>query len=61
MRGKVRCRMHGGSAGSGAPKGSRNGRYQHGMRTQEAMLENRRVRELTSEWREVSKRLSLKE
>ena len=29
-RGKIRCRMHGGAAGSGAPKGNRNGKYRHG-------------------------------
>ncbi|WP_342111617.1 hypothetical protein [Methylobacterium sp. SI9] len=59
MSGKVRCRMHGGGKGSGAPKGSQNGRYRHGMRTQTAMAEMRRVREIVAEWREVSKILPL--
>ena len=59
MQGKMRCRIHGGAVGSGAPKGSRNGRYRHGMRTQEALAEMRRVREIVAEWREVSKLLSL--
>ena len=27
VAGKTRCRMHGGAAGSGAPKGKRNGKY----------------------------------
>lgn len=54
---KVRCRMHGGAKGSGAPKGSRNGRYRHGLRTQEAQAEMRRVREIMAEWREMSKLL----
>jgi hypothetical protein len=30
VAGKTRCRMHGGAAGSGAPKGKRNGKYRHG-------------------------------
>ncbi|KZB99370.1 hypothetical protein AU375_04446 [Methylobacterium radiotolerans] len=51
--------MHGGAAGSGAPRGRQNGRYQHGLRTQEAMAEMRRVREIVAEWREVSKILPL--
>ncbi len=51
--------MHGGGKGSGAPKGSQNGRYRHGMRTQTAMAEMRRVREIVAEWREVSKILPL--
>jgi hypothetical protein len=31
VTGKSRCRMHGGAEGSGAPPGSRNGAYRHGM------------------------------
>jgi hypothetical protein len=31
VRGKRRCRMHGGAQGSGAPKGERNGHYRHGL------------------------------
>ncbi len=30
VKGKGRCRMHGGAKGSGAPKGKKNGRYEHG-------------------------------
>ena len=41
VRGKARCRMHGGAAGSGAPEGPRNGAWRHGTRTAEA-LEMRR-------------------
>jgi hypothetical protein len=45
VQGKKRCRMHGGAAGSGAPRGNknaeRNGRY-----TRDAIAERRRVREL---------------
>jgi hypothetical protein len=29
----MRCRMHGGTHGSGAPKGERNGNYRHGFYT----------------------------
>jgi hypothetical protein len=30
VRGKKRCRMHGGAKGSGAPVGERNGNNRHG-------------------------------
>jgi hypothetical protein len=30
VTGKARCRMHGGAAGSGAPKGKANGNWKHG-------------------------------
>jgi hypothetical protein len=36
--------MHGGAAGSGAPKGKRNGMYRHGMKTGEAVAERAKVR-----------------
>ena len=37
MKGKARCRMHGGASGSGAPKGERNGMWRHGGFTSEAI------------------------
>jgi hypothetical protein len=39
VAGKTRCRMHGGAAGSGAPKGKRNGKYRHGGFTTEGIDE----------------------
>jgi glucans biosynthesis protein len=41
VKGKRRCRMHGGALGSGAPRGSRNGNYRHGKYTTEALAERR--------------------
>lgn len=49
VRGKRRCRMHGGSSGSGAPKGERNGRYRHGRFTCEALEERRKTRALMAQ------------
>ena len=46
VAGKTRCRMHGGAAGSGAPKGKRNGKYRHGGFTTEAIDERRRLASL---------------
>jgi hypothetical protein len=46
VKGKRRCRMHGGAPGSGAPRGERNGNYRHGFYTAEAMAERRAVRVL---------------
>lgn len=36
VRGKKRCRMHGGAAGSGAPKGNKNA-WKHGNRSKTAI------------------------
>ena len=33
--------MHGGAAGSGAPEGERNGRWQQGLRSREALVMRR--------------------
>jgi hypothetical protein len=35
VRERGRCRMHGGAKGSGGPRGSRNGRFRHGLYTRE--------------------------
>jgi hypothetical protein len=49
VKGKRRCRMHGGAYGSGAPRGKRNGNYRHGFYTAEAIAERRAVRALIRE------------
>ena len=36
VRGRGRCRMHGGAKGSGGPRGKRNGNFRHGLCTREA-------------------------
>jgi len=41
VAGKRRCRMHGGAAGSGAPKGNRNG-LKHGLSTREMIGQRKR-------------------
>ena len=45
VRGKKRCRMHGGALGSGAPKGNRNA-VKHGLYTRAAIEERKRVKDL---------------
>ena len=42
VRGKKRCRMHGGAPGSGAPTGNRNAR-KHGLFTGEAIAERKQI------------------
>lgn len=37
VRGKKRCRMHGGASGSGAPAGELNGAWRDGNRSNEAI------------------------
>jgi hypothetical protein len=50
VRGRRVCRMHGGRAG--APRGARNGNYQHGGRTIEAQAAGRQAaREFREEMR----------
>src|SRR5262245_3791551 len=39
VRGKARCRMHGGAKGSGGPRGERNGNYRRGHYTKEKLEE----------------------
>ena len=45
VSGKKRCRMHGGAAGSGAPKGNTNA-LKHGGYTRTAIAERRQFSEL---------------
>jgi glucans biosynthesis protein len=44
VRGRKRCRMHGGAHGSGAPSGKSNGNYRDGLHTAKAIAERRVVR-----------------
>jgi hypothetical protein len=41
VAGKRRCRMHGGAAGTGAPRGNQNA-FKHGLSTRE-MIEQRKA------------------
>jgi hypothetical protein len=50
--GKKRCRMHGGSPGSGAPLGNRNA-LKHGHYTREKRAERRRISELLQQSRKL--------
>jgi hypothetical protein len=44
VRGKARCRMHGGAKGSGGPRGNRNGNFKHGLYTRESQSIRRVMR-----------------
>ncbi|WP_298883682.1 HGGxSTG domain-containing protein [uncultured Bradyrhizobium sp.] len=48
LRGKMRCRMHGGAWGSGAPDGNSNA-VKHGFFTSEAIEERKFVRTILAE------------
>ncbi len=52
--GKTRCRMHGGAAGSGAPKGNQNA-LKHGACTR-AFREQTKA--MNAEWREIKRILA---
>ena len=50
VRGKLRCRMHGGKA-TGAPHGNRNA-WKHGVYSRDALEERRQLRALIRELRQ---------
>ena len=52
VRGKRRCRMHGGAPGSGAPRGNQNAR-RHGLFTQDAIAERKQIQGLLGEARKL--------
>lgn len=51
MKGKRRCRMHGGKAG--APEGERNGAWLHGFYSERALQERLFVVRLLREFRKT--------
>lgn len=56
LRGKTRCRMHGGAAGSGAPFGNKNA-VKHGFFTRDAIEERKFVRTVLTEAENVLRQL----
>jgi uncharacterized protein YjcR len=52
VHGKKRCRMHGGAAGSGAPRGNQNA-TKHGSFTRQAIEERRQIKALIGEARKL--------
>ena len=54
MRGKRRCRMHGGTPGSGAPRRNQNAR-RHGQFTKNAIAERKQIQALLGEARKLLK------
>lgn len=46
VSGKKRCRMHGGAAGSGAPKGNKNA-WKHGDYSATTKAEKKRIQDIT--------------
>jgi hypothetical protein len=58
VRGKKRCRMHGGALGSGAPRANQNAR-KHGLFTRDAIAEQRQIRALLEEARSVLKEMNV--
>ena len=54
--GKMRCRMHGGAPGSGAPRGNKNA-LKHGLYTREAIETRRALRGLLRQSRKLIQRI----
>jgi hypothetical protein len=52
LRGKRRCRMHGGAPGSGAPRGNHNAR-RCGLFTGKAIAERKQIEALLDETRKM--------
>jgi uncharacterized protein YjcR len=57
VRGKKRCRMHGGAQGSGAPRENQNAR-KHGLFTRGAIEERRRIEALIGEVQKLLKEMN---
>ena len=58
VRGRTRCRMHGGALGSGGPRGERNGNFKHGLFTRESIAERKAVRARLRELRALLRKLA---
>ena len=56
VRGKRRCRMHGGARESGAPRENRNAR-KHGLFTKAAIAERKRIQNLLADARKLLQEL----
>jgi hypothetical protein len=56
VRGKRRCRMHGGAPGSGAPRGNKNA-LKHGAYTRNAIQARRKIRELIRTSRDLIQKM----
>ena len=56
VRGKKRCRMHGGAPGSGAPLGNSNA-LKHGHHTRRRIEERRQVQNLVRQARELVRKV----
>ena len=56
VRGKKRCRMHGGAPGSGAPRGNQNA-LKHGRFTRQALVERRQLRDLLRQSRALIRQM----
>jgi uncharacterized protein YjcR len=52
VRGKKRCRMHGGAAGSGTPKHNQNA-LKHGLFTRGAIEERKQIQALVGQSRKL--------
>ena len=57
VSGRKRCRMHGGAAGAGAPKGNHNA-LKHGLYTREMLEERRELAQLMREASALIDRIS---
>jgi uncharacterized protein YjcR len=56
VSGKARCRMHGGAAGSGAPRGNQNA-LKHGRYTREAIREHCQLRDFLKHSRSLIQKI----
>ena len=52
VRGKKRCRMHGGAQGSGVPRANQNA-HTHGLFTRDAIAERRQIQALLGDARRL--------
>jgi len=58
VKGKKRCRMHGGAKGSGAPKGSQNA-FKHGRYSRETISNRKETMMLIRQFKALLREISL--
>jgi uncharacterized protein YjcR len=56
VSGKASCRMHGGAAGSGAPRGNQNA-LKHGRYTREAVQKQRQLQDFLRQLRTLIQKI----
>jgi|688.fasta_scaffold941215_1 hypothetical protein len=56
VKGKKRCRMHGGASGSGAPRGNKNA-FKHGKYSMDTIKTVKKVNQMVEAWTRLCQKM----